>query len=275
MYCHRNTVNQRINPSTSVFEALQNFTRDQKRALLSWLTKQGPFWEEVPSHHPDLWLECGDEIVTETAVGEAAYCAISGIDRQLVSFCPSSWQYSPIPVTLVTSSRTTAEVVNWWDGTELTIALRKAAPPITSWGQLETFLMGRYQHLKFSHESFAPLGGRPFVHAAAYRIIGLMDTLDRLQGCFDDAGRRTPEGQQLYQDHFTRGNAWFSDSSDTEKNDFRDSLTFPDPDVLGQHLFCTWHGKVRTEFMRVHFSWPVPAGSTIYVAYIGPKITKT
>ena len=275
LYCHWNVVNRQIRPDLSVNQGIQMFTREQQSALRNWLTRRGPFWDEVRFHSPDDYLECKNEIVTDTAVGEAGYCAISGIDRQLVSFSPSSWQYSPVLITLVTLRMTTAKVVNWWDEIGFANELQNSEPPITSWSQLETVLMGRYQRLRFSRESFEPLGGRPFVHGAAYRIISLLDVLDRLQGGVDESGRRTTEGQQLYQDHFTGSNAWFSDSSATEKREFRRELTFPDPEVPGQTIFCPWHGKVRTELIRVHFSWPEPAGRPLYIAYVGPKITKT
>ncbi len=275
LHCHRNTVNRRINQSTSVFEALQTFTRDQKRALLTWLTQQGPFWEDMPVHDPNDWLEFRGEIVTDTAVGEAAYCSVVGIDRRLVSLTPSTWEYSPITVTMLANSSTDIPIDNYWASPELEAALQKAEPLITTWSQLENVSIARYQRLKFSRESFRPLDGRPFVHAAAYHIISLLETLDRLMGCVDDLGHRTPTGNRILQDHFTGGNAWFTDSSVTEKHNFRNELTFPHPERPGQYLFCTWHGKVRTEFMRVHFSWPVPAGESLYVVYVGPKITKT
>jgi len=51
-------------------------------------------------------------------------------------------------------------------------------------------------------------------------------------------------------------------------------MTFPDPDVQGETLFCSWHGKVKTPQYRIHFSWPVTAASPVYVVYVGPKITK-
>ena len=275
LQCHRNTVNRRINPSTSVFEAVQTFTRDEKRLLLSWLTRHGPFWEDVVEHDPNDWLECGGNVVTDTAVGEAAYCLMVGIDRRLVSLSPSSWRYSPVPVTLVTNGRITTKVSNWWEETELANALERAEPPITTWKQLEATSVARCKRLTFSKDSFAPLNGRPFVHGAAYRIISLLNILDRLMGCVDGSGRRTPEGNQILQDHFTGGNAWFTDSSDTEKRNFRNQLTFPNPDMPGSNLVCTWHGKIRTEVIRLHFSWPVPAGQPLYVVYVGPKLTKT
>ncbi len=275
LHCHRNTLNCSINPSTSVFQALQTFSRDQKGSLLSWMTKQGPFWEDVREHNPDHWLECGGKIVTDTAVGEAAYCKTMGIDRQLVSVSPSAWEYSPIPVVLTENGRDTIETPNWWEEKGLAAALERAEPPVTTWRQLENISISRYQRLRFSEDSFAPLEGHPFVPGAAHGIQRLLNTLDRFMGAIDERGHYTPENYRILQDHFTGGNAWFTDSSTTEKSRFENDLTFPHPDSPGQRLFCTWHGKVKTEVIRLHFSWPVPAGEPLYVVYVGPKITKT
>lgn len=78
----------------------------------------------------------------------------------------------------------------------------------------------------------------------------------------------------MFQLHFTGDKAWFSDSSSTEKSDFRKELTFRHPMNAGEYLFCTWHGKVKTPQLRIHFSWPIRASDPLYVVYIGPKITK-
>ena len=274
LHCHRNTVNGRINSSMSVFEAVQTFTREEKRALLAWLTQRGPFWEDAGEHDSDEWIECKGAVVTETAIAEAAYCSTSRIDRRLVSLVPSKWGYSPITATCISKSSTEILVHNYWDPLQLETALLQAEPPLRSWAQLEAIAQAKFRRLKFAIDSFRPLDGRPFVHGAAYRIIGLLDTLNRFLGCVDESGHRTLEGTQLIQDHFTGGNAWFSDSSPTEKSNFRNELTFPHPEMPGQYLFCTWHGKVRTEVFRVHFSWPIPAGETLYIVYVGPKITK-
>ena len=114
IHCHRNTVNRRINPSTSVFEAVQAFTQDEKRSFLSWLTQYGPFWEDVPLHGPDNWLEYDNEIVTDTSLGEAAYCSTVGIDRRLVGLTPSTWEHTPIAVTMLDGGPTVIEVDNYW-----------------------------------------------------------------------------------------------------------------------------------------------------------------
>ena len=88
-----------------------------------------------------------------------------------------------------------------------------------------------------------------------------LEVLHRLKKCFDMNGARTKEGHVLYQQHFTGGNAWFSDESAANQADFGAELTFPNPDAPGETLFCSWHGKVKTPQYRIHFSWPVTAAS--------------
>jgi hypothetical protein len=273
LHCHRNTVNRPINPSASVFEALQTFTRDQKRALLTWLTQRGPFWEDTLVHDPNEWLELEDDIVTDTAVGEAAYCSTTGIDRRLVSLTSSTWEYSPIPVTMLGDTRTVITVNNYWTVPELENALREADPPITSWSQLERVPIFRYQRLKFSGDAFEPLRGLPFSHTAAEYIKSRLHTLNDVMGCRDESGNFTPEARPILDAHLTRGSTQFSDSSTEEKGDFRDELTFPHPDITGETLDCTWHGKIKPLLIRLHFRWPVPPGEDLYVVYIGRKIT--
>ena len=274
VYCHGSVLNRKVSPNQSMNQAIGSLSREEQSALRAWLTKHGPFWEDMQVHGPDDYLESDDEIVTDTALGEAAFCCISGIDRQLVSFTPSRWNFTPVAVTSVTSDRTIRNITNWWDASALENALQNAEPPVTTWRQLESSSIARFRRLTFSEDSFRPLDGRPFVHAAAHRIISLLSTLDRLMGSVDGSGRRTPEGQRIYQDHFTGANAWFSDSSTSEKSEFENELTFRHPEEPGQWLFCTWHGKVRTEVVRVHFSWPVSSGGPLYVVYVGPKLTK-
>lgn len=243
---------------------------------MQWLTRQGPFWEDRRVHGPDEYLECNEEVVTDSAVGEAAYCCIHGLERHLVSFIPSSWQFSPVPVTWVKDhiTRQTVSVLNHWELDELEAALRDAPTPLASWEQLRAVATTRCPSLTLSAGAFENLMGHPFVQGAAQRLLILLDTLHRLRCCVDEQGRRTAEGHRLYQDHFTGDKAWFSDSSDSEKRDFRTELTFRHPDQEGEYLFCGWHGKIRSPPLRVHFTWPVAAGEVLHVVYIGPKITK-
>lgn len=272
IYCHRKTVNRPINASTTVYAALQTFTQDEKRSLLTWLTKHGPFWGDAPEHSPDLWLEVDGEVVTETAVGEAAYCSAFGIDRRLVSFAPSQWERSPVTVTMSDNGETGIPVKNYWSQSDLETALQAAEPPISDWRRLEAVCRAKFQLLHFSADCFRYLDGQPFVPGAADRIISRLEILDRLMGLVDESGRRTPEGNRLLQEHFN--GARFSDSSDTEKHEFEKELTFHHPATTGESLFCPWHGKVNHPPFRIHFSWPAPDGEPIYVVYVGLKITR-
>ncbi len=193
-----------------------------------------------------------------------------------VSFAPSAWLYTPIAVRWARGPDNTTElaVVNHWAVETIRDSLAQNPVPLDSWSTLAARTRTGCPRLTFAQNAFVPLAGHPFVPSAAERIQVLLRTLDIFCGCFDEAGQRTAEGHRLYQDRFTGKRAWFTDSSDTEKNEFRNELTFPCPDAPGRQLFCTWHGKVSTPPIRVHFSWPVRFGSPVYVVYVGPKITK-
>ena len=269
VYCHRSALYRTVRPGTPL---LQLLSREQRSITMQWLTRQGPFWEDAPRHDPNEWFECNGDVVTEAGLAEAAYCSTIGMDRRMVSLVPSTWEYSPITVTWWRDDTTSTDIYvgNYWDPPILEADLRQADPAIESWSQLETVSRQRFRQLNFTADSFRHLDGQPFAPGAAIRILSRLDILDRLWA----AGRGSPEGRRLYEDHFTGDNAWFSDSSDTEKRNFTRELTFPSPDIRGESLFCTWHGKVNNPPYRIHFSWPVPPGSQLHVVYIGLKITR-
>ena len=274
LHSHRNIVNSYITPTTSLHDALQTLPQSEKRSLLQWLTRLGPFWEDIAEHGSDHWMDCGDEIVTETAVGEAAYCQFIGVSRGLVSFAPSRWDYSPITVRILSDTANEIAVPNYWRTLELEAALREAEPPITSWTQLESLSRTTFRRLTFSADSFSYLDGQPFAPGAATRILIRLGVLDQLMGSVDVSGQRTTHGHQLYQSHFTGDKAWFSDSSDSEKREFARELTFPNPQSTERPLFCTWHGKINNPPFRIHFAWPESPGAPLYVVYVGLKITR-
>lgn len=94
LYCHSNLANAQITPMLAMHEVAYMLSADERRALLQWMTTEGPFWNDTQVHGGNDYLECNGEIVTDTAVGEAAYCCFIGILRSLVSFTPSSWEIS-------------------------------------------------------------------------------------------------------------------------------------------------------------------------------------
>lgn len=276
LHCHRNMSQAQVTPTLIMPQAIQYFSLEERRVLIPWMHQYGPFWEEARLHGSDDYLECNGKVVTDSAVGEAAFCCIHGIERRLVSLSPSSWEFSPIPVTWIPEADEGrfAEVINHWTVDDLEAALRAAPKPLSSWRETKQVSVLRYPLLTFSENAFEPLEGYPFVNGAAHRILILLDTLNQFKACFDDHGERTLEGHRLYQDHFTGDKSWFSDSSDAEKNDFRQKLTFDHPAIEGETLFCPMHGKEKSHQLRIHFSWPVRADEPLFVVYVGPKITK-
>src|SRR5437762_1028996 len=135
LHCHRNIVQAPVTPTMMMPQAVQVLKVDERRALLQWLTQQGPFWEDLRNHGPDEWLEWNGKIVTDTAVGEAAWCCLNGIERGLVSLSPSDWEFYPVPVEWVRdeANRTSVDVANHWDPTTIEIVLRAAPIPMASW----------------------------------------------------------------------------------------------------------------------------------------------
>ncbi len=277
VHCHRKFLEVKPTPAMSIHQAVARLANDERRAVFSWLTRTGPFWDETRQHAEGEYLECKDEIVTDTAVGEAAFRMMNGMDCGLISISPSDWNYTPVDVTLrqneeLDDKKTT--IKNWWCVDTFQDELQCIAPPIRSWDDLREASTTRFENLFFSENCFAPIVGTPFAKSAAYRFLRLLEILDRLARAFDANGVRTKEGHHIYQNYFTGDRALFSDSSDFEKKKFHQELTFFHPEDLRSSLFCTWHGKISHLTLRLHFSWPIEADKPVYIVYAGPKITK-
>ena len=276
VHCHRQFLMVEALPGVSLQQTLGQLDRSERLAAIGWLTRGGPFWDDLRRHGAGDWLEYRCEVVTDTAVGEAAFRALHGVTSGLLSVTPSDWSFSPVEVTwrepLDNMRDRAVALENWWNAQELERSLQTAEPQISSWANLRHVSTARFASLTFAGDCFEPLSGIPFSPSAADRIRVLLQILDRFTRAFDASGKRTPEGQRMYQSYFTGDSALFSDSSDTEKNDFDKELTFHDPSIPGRYLFCPWHGKAAD--FRIHFSWPVRFGEPVYVVYVGLKITR-
>lgn len=276
LFCHQNMAHAQVTEELIMPQAIGYFSQPEKSALMQWLTRHGPYWEDDRQHDSDDYLECNEQIVTDSAIGEAAFRCLHSGNSQLVSMTPSDWDVSPLSIQWHRTNHDVQDVrvINHVDIEHLEAALRSGESPVESWQQLESACCARFTHLKFSEDAFDSLDGHPFVPGASQGIIERLEILDRYKNCFDVNGKRTPEGNELYQDYFTGGKAWFSDSSDSEKRAFKSDLTFRHPEKTGETLFCTMHGKIKTPQIRIHFSSPVTADSALYVVYVGHKITK-
>ena len=278
IHCDGGILSRHASPDVPVQKAVIAWlSPDQRRAAMQWWTRGGPFWDADRRHGADDWFECEGEIVTDDALGEAAYRIAVGLECDTVSFAPSDWARSPLMVQWrgdVEFGDLSLQVRNFWEAGELRARLRGAAPPISSWNQLRETAERHFANLRFGPDCFDPLRGLPFSNPGATRIRALLSILDRFAVAFDSGGRRNVEGHRMYRDYFTGERGLFSDSSDTEKRRFGEKMHFRHPDKPGETIPCYWHGKVRRMTLRIHFSWPIRTDEPLYVMYIGQKITR-
>ena len=249
----------------------RSLTTDQRRYLGLWFDKRGPYWEDEIRHSDHHQYKCCGNPVNNEAVAEATQRSREGFKSALVSIVPSDWKCSTLVVTVDDSSH--FELGNFWDPEELETTLESSPPNIATWDELKELSLQRFQHLSFLEDCFDHLGGIGFSDAAAMSIISRLEDLDKLMRSRDKNGAWTPEGQRLYEDKFVGQDPKFTDSSDTEKRQFRRELTFQHPIPGEGKLFCTWHGKVKRDLIRIHFSRPDSENPEMYIAYIGRKLT--
>ena len=277
LLCSRDVAYRNVTPDSIMQQAVQAMPRERRLAWIQWLARLGPYWSDDQEHSPDEWLEAdGGMDVAGTALGEASYCCLHGLPKELVSIHPSDWIRQVLRVTWMKDYEhpMSVDIRNHWELATVAESLDGLPSPFSSWVTLEEHARRTCGSLTFADNAFGAFRGQPYAHGAAERLLIRLHVLNRMCGCFDDEGKRTPEGDRLYAKHFVGKKAWFTDSGPNEKEDFEDELTFPHPDQPGEYLFCTWHGKVKTPQLRIHFTWPIVPKRPVYVVYVGPKITK-
>ena len=115
--CHRLFLRSQATATRQVQDIVKNLTdRNRRRQIMAWLANKGPFWDDERLHTSDDYLEVSDDIVTDTAIGEAAMAIGTGSLRALLSMSPSTWLRTPIEVGHVPAQeqRTTIPVPNLW-----------------------------------------------------------------------------------------------------------------------------------------------------------------
>ncbi len=98
LYCHRNMAHAQVTKSLIMPQMVGKFSQAERNALMQWLTRYGPYWEDDRQHGQDDYLECNGQIVTDSALGEAAFRCFHAGEAQVVSLIPSDWEGSPLSV---------------------------------------------------------------------------------------------------------------------------------------------------------------------------------
>lgn len=274
LYCSRSILTRpTLNNDAFQQTVMKSGNPNLKRNVMIWLSKHGPFWDESREHTSDDYFEVDDQIMTDSSLAEAAFRLAHKQKADSVSFHPSNFLKTPLIVTWHrTDDKILIEVPNFWDATTLENHLKQERPPLRSWADLLNRAATDFAHLTFLDSVRDSLEGEPFNSTIAERVMELLRILNTLQTSFDEQGNRTAEGHQIMDLYFRRQTAIFSDESDSNKIKFRKQLTFKKPE--GAEIFCPLHGKIRHRTFRLHFSWPIKHNTPLYIAYIGPKITK-
>ena len=131
VHCHRMLLAAEPMPDVPMQRALQRFPMDERRAAMRWLTHGGPFWDDHRQHGVADYLECRGDLVTDHAVGEAAYRTLHDMECALVSLAPSDWDFSPVEVAWRRADEglddRTVALANWRDAAALASVMAAAA----------------------------------------------------------------------------------------------------------------------------------------------------
>jgi hypothetical protein len=266
----RKVINERI-----FNDVIDDISADQKRQILTWIDKKGPFWEEQRTHKEDAYYTCGEEVVTDSGLAEIAQlkheaCSVDGT----ISISPSHWEYSPITVALKDSTNDFEEEIrNCWEIGQIEEYLKSTYGKIDSWDGMLACSKRECPNLLHSDKILDQLG-KTFIPAVARSLLELLKVLNDLTQSILDCD--TDKQQEIRRLWFS-GEAHFSPSSHSELTSpkHKSNLTFYSP-LSEKDVVCSMHGKTRRpHLLRIHYEWPIPQGrDKIFIAYIGPKLTK-
>lgn len=258
----------------SVEKACRLLHEDQRRRLRVWLDREGPFWDRPQQHCADEYFECEGDLVTDTALAEAAHVLSQRGDVVVVSLSSSKFTADPLRIIWHDGPSGTLEfdIPNATTLERVAELLEGALPDLESYGALISWVQRDCSYLEVVRDDMLDQMGSTFIPAVVRRGRELFAALNEIAEALQTgAGDRY---KALCQEWLT--GTRFSDSSAAEKGDaeFRLRMRFKHP-CTGDYLYCFWHGKVSTGVFRLHFEWPPPfLGRRLFVAYFGPKLTK-
>lgn len=279
LYCSRLLPTRQVTANTDLRQTV--FATKDKNFIglvLSWMAKSGPFWDDDRQPNENDYFTYNTHDVTDQGLGEAARRKLIGIAANTFSFQSTILDFatSPLPVEqgLPEVPIIIIKIDNHWKTTQLEESIQSLTI-YRCWDDVRTEIPRRFHGLILPNNVMKALLPTPFSEQVTGRIFELLHVLNNLVLETKENGKLSPTGKMLHSNHFVGKKAWFTDESSGNKIRFKQEMTFPDPDNVGDKIFCPWHGKIKTPQIRIHFQWPCPVGQKrIKVVYIGPKITK-
>ena len=280
LYCDKRLLSKRLCVQDLTFEQAVSQIGDInfRRIISGWIEKSGPFIGDKDKIAKEKYLE--DEFknfVSRNSIGLAAWQTSIGNIIHTFSFDPSRYNKSPLSITWYKNNNETEKlsINNFWKLQSLKEFLNNHTEAPKSWKTFIEQCKDKYTNLNFSDEIIMILEPHPFIESIANRIMELLKILSDISNSFDENNKLNSHGNELIKIYFHGDKALFSDESDTNKRVFKKELTFIyKKNNEKKSIFCPYHGKVKQLQYRIHFSWPKEKYEPIYIAYIGPKITK-
>lgn len=276
LFCSRDLPEYYVCNGVSFRDAVKD-NPDLRRIVLGWLSKKGPFIDDVDDDSYAFFLEETDKEVTDKGLGQICSLHYKNSEGTALSFPNGGFDASEIAVVRISDcgSNETFTVNNWFDFENLKTLANKFESSPQSWGESFTRHQNNLNNIKLVEGCWEPIESHPFSLMGARKLCRILDILDEYVESLDELGSRTESSHELVEKYFT-GEALITDESRSNKSKFREELTFRDPKDPKVQVFCPWHGKVKSPSQyRIHFEWPIKGRQKIRVFYIGPKITKT
>lgn len=278
-FCGSNLGEQLIIDDIKFMTAVLKYLDPVNRTLvLTWVGKGGIFWEKEREDNNDDYFDFDSRDVTDYGIGECSRRILVGKEVSLVSLIGNSviFRDANLVVTHGLPESPIAEVSinNITSHVLLEQSALSVVPKPTSWAKAIAKFQEDFKGLVISDCVEEQLSSQPFGVCPYTRIEELLNVLQSFIDSRDPNGEYTDKTKEIIREFFSGEKAWFSDESTTNKRDFKSKLTFNDPLDATKKIFCSFHGKVKSPQLRVHFCLPSADEKIIKICYIGPKITK-
>ncbi len=246
---------------------------ENKRRVLSWLDKDGPFWDDTPTHSADEYFDCEGAIVTETALAEACCLMAQSTAAAVITLTPSRFTKHPLEVfwRCRADGDRSWQIPNFFSEISLVEHLRQIQRPPTTWQQVLDWTESNCPSLLLSPDILSQLP-TTFYPNVAQRAQALFKALHEINSALQDGNK--PRFDELRRLWMEGDKARMTDSSDREKAEFVNEMKFKNP-LTERVISCTWHAKIKTPQFRIHFEWPKQnPKDALFIGYFGPKLTK-
>ena len=214
-----------------------------------------------------------DEDGAGTAIAEAACRHSPQTSCDLFSFAPSRFNQSPLRVTWFRNAggQVDVDLGNYWELSTLSAYLTQLTP-IKNWDGLHNWAKTECSNLLFSDDVIEPIQAMPFSYAATQQLQMLLLILNDLSDSHDEtSGALNANGLKIL-----ANSLYYATPGGFLTKPRMQSLILKHPTttkILCPVFLASEKWRIRSHY-RIHFQWPKPKDFPLWIAYIGPKLTR-